>query len=305
MPLSALLVGLFLFAACSSGQAPLPPVPTNTPLPTFTPTPTIVMTPVDPAAAATARAAAAQQAQNTGAQTGAQPQEPATATPTPEPVAIVDIELMNVRGGPGTNYRVIGTASRGSRFRVIGKNPAGDWWEVDFNGQRGWLFGELVTTQNVANVPVETNIPTPPPTPTPLPPTPTPTPAPPTPTPTPRYKFNIAVFGGCEPNAGVTYVKGTTYVNGVPTSGYWVAFSWMPDGPIVAKIQSGPHEGYPDWAPGFYTHILQANGPREGTWYFWIVDENDRRISEMVQVRTDGEAGPGKCQQAIVDFDSR
>lgn len=117
--------------------------------------------------------------------------------------------------------------------------------------------------------------------------------------------FNIAVLQRCDPNAGVTYVEGTTYVNGAPQSGYLVAFSWMPDGPIVAFIQSGPHAGYEGWNPGFYSHILDASGPREGNWSFWIMDENRNRISAIAQVHTDGEAGPGKCQQAVIDFDSR
>jgi hypothetical protein len=127
----------------------------------------------------------------------------------------------------------------------------------------------------------------------------------PLPTPPSNAYFNIAVLQRCDPNAGVTYVQGTTYVNGAPQSGYLVAFSWAPDGPIVAFIQSGPHAGYEGWNPGFYSHILQAGGPRQGDWHFWIIDENQNRISNIAYVHTDGEAGPGKCQQAVIDFDSR
>jgi hypothetical protein len=154
----------------------------------------------------------------------------------------------------------------------------------------------LTSTPTVVATPTAIN--TPVPTPTPVPPTPLPPPPP-----QPVY-FNITVTR-CEPNAGVTYVNGTTYVGGVPRSGYIVVFSWAPDGPIVARIQSGPHGGYAGWSPGFYSHILSATGPRAGNWYFWIINQNEQRTSEIAHLQTHGEAGPGKCQQGVVDFDAR
>ena len=85
-----------------------------------------------------------------------------------------------------------------------------------------------------------------------------------------------------------------------------MVFSWEPDGEWVTPAAiSGPHEGYPYWNPGYYSHIIQAGGPREGTWYLWIADDMDQRISEMAIIHTDGTAGPGKCQQAIIDFDTQ
>lgn len=316
------LLAVVLLTACAPQPSAEPARPTNTPVPTFTPTPEIVATPVDPAAVDTSgQDQPAQQppADQSAGQTGGEQQAQAdpTATPTPEPPTptpapaepqVTVNQNMNVRGGPGTNYFIIGTATAGQQFPLTGKNPAGDWWQINYNGQSGWVFGGLVTAANAGGVQVALNIPAPPPTATPVPPTPTPVPPPPaqpTQPPAPRYKFNIAVVGSCQPNAGVTYVQGKTYVGGQPQSGHIVAFSYAPDGPIVARIQSGPHEGYPNWDAGFYSHILQSNGPREGNWSFWVVDSSGNRISEIAQVRTDGEAGPGKCQQAIIDFDSR
>jgi len=69
-------------------------------------------------------------------------------------------------------------------------------------------------------------------------------------------------------------------------------------------VQSGPHQGYEGWNTGFYSHIIQHDGPREGDWHFWIVDSNGQRISKTAHVHTDGSAGDGKCQQAVIDFDS-
>ena len=117
-------------------------------------------------------------------------------------------------------------------------------------------------------------------------------------------EFNKAILQRCDPNEGVTYVEGTTYRNGQPASGYKVAFSYAVDGPVIASVKSGPHDGYPGWRTGFYSHILSTNGPREGDWHFWIMNDSGKRISKIAHVHTDGEAGDGKCQQAVIDFDS-
>lgn len=61
---------------------------------------------------------------------------------------------MNVRQGPGTTYEIVGAATLGQEFPVTGKNADGDWWQIDFNGQAGWLFAPFVTAANTENVPV-------------------------------------------------------------------------------------------------------------------------------------------------------
>ena len=43
----------------------------------------------------------------------------------------------------------------------------------------------------------------------------------------------------------------------------------------------------------------------QGNWFFWIVDNAGKRISEIAEVHTDGVAGDGSCQQAVIDFDAR
>lgn len=121
--------------------------------------------------------------------------------------------------------------------------------------------------------------------------------------PVPDYAFNVGLVERCDPNAGITYVNGITAQDGLPVNGAIVAFSYAPDGPIVAKIASGPHPGYPNWSPGFFSHILGVGGPREGDWYFWIVDEQERRISVLIYLHTDGQAGEGQCQQGLLRFD--
>ncbi len=106
---------------------------------------------------------------------------------------------------------------------------------------------------------------------------------------------NRAMLVHCHPNAGSTRAVGTVRLNGHPVDGYKVAFSWQPDGEVVAT--KGSSEG------GTYTHILGASGPREGNWWFWIQNDDGHRISDMAHVQTDKDAHEGNCQQAVIDFD--
>lgn len=248
------LIVIFLISACNA--TPAAPIPTRPPAPTFTPTVAEQPVAVDPAAAATAQAVAAEQAAIqataqaaqapanaapveatqpvTTTQPATEPQppaesqptataEPPTATPAPTNPEVVVISGINVRQGPGTQYAVIGAANAGERFPVTGKNQAGDWWQVNFNGQAGWMFSQLVTPQNTQAVAVAVNIPAPPPpTNTPIPPppaAPTNTPAPvaqaptqapaaPPPAAQGNFPFQLLATDRCEPNAGQTYMNG-------------------------------------------------------------------------------------------------
>ena len=212
-----LVVVAISLAACGFGATPEPPLPTNTPVPTFTPTVEIVIAPVDPGAAATARAATQATANPQPAATDTPVAEPTTtaiAIDTPAPVAasLAVNSAMNIRGGPGTNYNVIGSANAGQRFPITGKNPAGDWWQIDFNGQAGWVFGQLVTGENTGGVQVASNIPAAPvvaPANTPVPaPANTPVPAQPAATAVPNFPFLLLNTETCSPNAGNTYFNG-------------------------------------------------------------------------------------------------
>ena len=73
---------------------------------------------------------------------------------------------LNVHSGPGLEYPAIGTAAAGQQFRIVGKDSDDSWWQIAYEGQRGWVFGEHVTAADDENVPVATDIPPPPPPPT-------------------------------------------------------------------------------------------------------------------------------------------
>lgn len=47
----------------------------------------------------------------------------------------------NLRAGPGTTYRIDGSATAGERLRIVGSNAAGDWHELE-SGQ--WIAAFLV-----------------------------------------------------------------------------------------------------------------------------------------------------------------
>ncbi len=74
--------------------------------------------------------------------------------------------LINVRSGPGTEFAAVATLNPDESVALVGKTPAGDWWQISLaNGATGWVFGQLLTTSgDVATVAVAADIPTPPPT---------------------------------------------------------------------------------------------------------------------------------------------
>jgi uncharacterized protein YgiM (DUF1202 family) len=100
---------------------------------------------------------------------------PATATPTPAPslasglTAAVNAPLVNVRGGPGTNYPVVGEASQGATLTVVGRTETGDWLRVCCllgEGTESWiradfLLMDLPSRDALAGVPVAEIPPTP------------------------------------------------------------------------------------------------------------------------------------------------
>ncbi|MDE0199758.1 MAG: SH3 domain-containing protein, partial [Caldilineaceae bacterium] len=76
-----------------------------------------------------------------------------TSAQTGNPIVTVGGD-MNVRSGPGEEYDRIGGAFAGEAFAITGKNADGDWWQIDFDGQDGWLYAPFVTATDADNVPV-------------------------------------------------------------------------------------------------------------------------------------------------------
>lgn len=119
-----------------------------------------------------------------------------------------------------------------------------------------------------------------------------------------QYIFNNVSVYNCQPQRGGTWVHGRVRLNGSPVDGVNAVFSYEPDGPPIASVPVGPHFGYLGWSTGEYGHIIDAEGPREGDWYFWLTDESLRRISEIAYWHSDGPDVEGGCSQVRIDFDS-
>jgi hypothetical protein len=189
-PLFTLVLILLLamtLAAC--GGSKTTPEPTVAPPPPWTPPPTSVpLVNVDATSTPEPTAAPTQPPAPTPTPAPEQPTDtpPPPPTDTPAPVAkvVVTAPQANLRQGPSTSHPKAGVVKQGDEFVILGKNPAGDWWQIQVNGQPAWIYDNLVRTENADGVQVADAIPTPPPAatqPPPPPPTATPKPAAPDP----------------------------------------------------------------------------------------------------------------------------
>jgi hypothetical protein len=148
------------YLAPTATSAP-PPSPANTPVP---PSPTDGLN--RPPSATLAPPTA----------TDVPPTASPTAAPTAEPQkprVVADAEA-NLRGGPGTNYPLVGKMSAGKEVAIIGRNNNGDWWRIAWDGGgQAWVAGLVVKVLGpLDTVAVAKDIPAPPLTLTPAPPPP-------------------------------------------------------------------------------------------------------------------------------------
>jgi hypothetical protein len=308
MLLSSALALTFLVSAGCAARTPEAPAvpPTKTPKPTFTattewsPTP-IVFATATPAIPPTPEATA----------TPVPTEIPPSPTPEPAPSFTAD-QGVNVRSGPGTNYPKLGSLDASQSFEILGKNAAGDWLEFVYDGDAAWVSADMVTVSgDLETVEVAQNVPPPPvavaprPQPTSPPPPPQPT-SPPAPPPS-QYEFSRASVVACDPQAGGTWFDGTVLKGGQPVDGERVV--WSGSGPDAAwssePVITGPHEGYPGWNRGYFSHIIApAYPPRAGDWWVWVVDSSGKRKSEIVRWHSDGEVPEGTgCNDAHLKFE--
>lgn len=61
------------------------------------------------------------------------------------PFLSISAAEVNIRTGPGTNYSLLGTSPQQTLLWLIGRNAAGDWYCVNFNGRNGWVYAPLTT----------------------------------------------------------------------------------------------------------------------------------------------------------------
>lgn len=71
-----------------------------------------------------------------------------TPTATPLPVVTAQIaQNANVRGGPSTAAASLGIARVGRSYPITGRNGDSTWLRIDFAGEEGWVFTELVAVE--------------------------------------------------------------------------------------------------------------------------------------------------------------
>ena len=78
----------------------------------------------------------------------AEPDEPApteaVSAAAPTPVVMHSLPTVtNVRGGPNTEYPVVFRVDTGTALTAIGRSADGDWLQVEFEDQTGWIYGPL------------------------------------------------------------------------------------------------------------------------------------------------------------------
>ncbi|MFM7584820.1 MAG: SH3 domain-containing protein [Caldilinea sp.] len=173
-----------LAAALNSQQTQLEPqkLAASPPLPATEPTtvPTTVPTTAEPTTAepTTEPAAKAFPSPTAASPLPAPATEGLLALPTPTPPPTLPPTLpqgratgpANVRSGPDTAFDFLLSLPPDAVVDLIGKTPAGDWWQVRLaDGSSGWVFAQLLAVSGAADsVSVAAVLPTLPPPPAPV-----------------------------------------------------------------------------------------------------------------------------------------
>jgi hypothetical protein len=208
---------------------------------------------------------------------------------------------MNVRGGPGTNYPVLGTAPAGASSTVVGRNADSSWLQVEYppgSGNTAWVFAQLVTVSgNPQSVAVAQVSP---------PPAPAPQPAAqqdPQPPPAPEEKFQFTPTGWhAELNEAIIHFRGTIRdQGGNPVNGFSVLVdngSWS-----VLSHPTGASHHYPETVDGEWDVVFPDIRTGMGWWTLTVVSydcpgfetkfdaqcKQFTRLSEDVKIEVDPE----------------
>jgi len=85
---------------------------------------------------------------------------PVSQTPTVTPVEGLTSTQLNVRADPSTASEVLGMLPANTTVQIVGKDPAGNWWQILYpeagqaNEGKGWVTAQYVSTADAAQVPV-------------------------------------------------------------------------------------------------------------------------------------------------------
>jgi hypothetical protein len=299
-----IFTAVFYLAFEYTSAGPVPPTPTVAP--TFTVTPAVTD-------AAIAGATEAPVPIATSSPTSAPTLPPVTATPTPIPdqtsspatvppasptptptvstPQIVAASGVNVRGGPGTGYEILGQLPVNQPVPLVGRNADSSWWVITLpDGGQGWVAAAVVSASGpVSTLPV-VNAPAPP---APV----SPTAAPPTAPPPASFQYEPTGWYA-DTNYGLTRFLGTiTDAGGNPVNGVSVE-AQCGDYKVISN-PSGPVGRPPFYdsandPPGFYDITLDTR-PIVCNWLLTVVDSPDgqavtARMSDAIEVETTTES---------------
>ena len=83
------------------------------------------------------------------------PVSPAQAQTITHGTAVVNTSFLNVRGGPGSQFLVLGVVTGGTELPVTGVSADGDWWRVSTVFGEGFVFADFIVYRgNSTNVPI-------------------------------------------------------------------------------------------------------------------------------------------------------
>lgn len=91
------------------------------------------------------------------------PSEEPTPTVEVRPELTLTAADVEVRIGPGEKYFSIGKAAMGATYLVSGHNGDQSWWQIDFDGETGWVPAHVVS-RNAEPVGAASSLPLDPPT---------------------------------------------------------------------------------------------------------------------------------------------
>lgn len=58
---------------------------------------------------------------------------------------------VNVRSGPGIGYGILDVVTPNDHLPVTGRSKDGAWWQVDDDGEPGWVSGEITNATTVGD----------------------------------------------------------------------------------------------------------------------------------------------------------
>ncbi|MEZ4767774.1 MAG: SH3 domain-containing protein [Caldilineales bacterium] len=226
-----------------------------------------------------------------------------TPSPTPRPEVVVANPRVNVRDLPGEDTTVLGQVLSGERLQIVGRNEAGDWWQVCcFQGRNVWIADEVVQAVGPLElVALSPDLPTA--TPIPVEPTATPEAAAAATTPEPAAQPGDGAFNP----ASETFPFNQDYFRvaariedaaGAPLDGYYLRVlnettgqQWISTRSENEWQATAPNAAFADYREANATFDTRGKAPLAGNAFaVWLVDGRGRQVSPAVRLaQTDDE----------------